>query len=227
MKPKAVIFDFNGTLFKDSHYHILAWTKLAKELLKDNYVEGMINERVLGAHNANTIQNLIGNTFDSQEIHKISQRKEAIYRELVAQDQDVAKLVVGAIETFELLQKHDIPFTIASASIKENIDFFYAFFNLSNWFDLQHIVYDDGTHETKTTMLLQIIDRLQIPSSEILVVEDSISGYRACIEANIGHIAMVSDTPAQQSDKLNWPQVKLSSLNLVELHALLECSLHK
>ena len=52
-------------------------------------------------------------------------------------------------DRFNYLKEHNIPFTIASASIKENIDFFVKTFNLNRWFDLNKIVYDDGSHNNK------------------------------------------------------------------------------
>ena len=50
------------------------------------------------------------------------------------------------------IEKENIPFTIASASIKPNIDFFVESFELAKWFDPEKIVYDDGSFANKVKM---------------------------------------------------------------------------
>ena len=56
------------------------------------------------------------------------------------------------------MKEKDIPFTIASASIKENIDFFIESFGLDRWIKPEDIVYDDGTYENKIAMFHKAAD---------------------------------------------------------------------
>ena len=58
-------------------------------------------------------------------------------------------LVPGVPAFFDLLKEKGIPFTIASASIKENIDFFVEHYHLDRWIDPATIRYDDGTYSDK------------------------------------------------------------------------------
>ena len=60
------------------------------------------------------------------------------------------------------MKEKDIPFTIASASIKENIDFFIESFGLDRWIKPEDIVYDDGTYENKIAMFHKAADVIGI-----------------------------------------------------------------
>ena len=63
----------------------------------------------------------------SEELEKYSQKKEEYYRQFCKEDTEKFHLVDGVCEFFDHLKEKDIPFTIASASIKENIDFYFEF----------------------------------------------------------------------------------------------------
>ena len=75
----------------------------------------------------------------SEELKKYSLLKEEYYREFCKQDKASFHLVDGAVAFFDKLKELGIPFTIASASIKENIDFFVESFNLDKWLDPEMI----------------------------------------------------------------------------------------
>ena len=57
-------------------------------------------------------------------------------------------------EYFKWLKKNDIPYTIASASIRENIDFFRKSFDLDDYIEPSKLVYDDGSYGDKIQMFL-------------------------------------------------------------------------
>ena len=66
---------------------------------------------------------MMNNQATSEELKEYSLLKEEYYREFCKQDKASFHLVDGAVAFFDKLKELGIPFTIASASIKENIDF--------------------------------------------------------------------------------------------------------
>ena len=54
-----------------------------------------------------------------EELEKYSQKKEEYYRQFCKEDTEKFHLVDGVCEFFDHLKEKDIPFTIASASIKK------------------------------------------------------------------------------------------------------------
>lgn len=149
---KGVIFDFNGTLFLDNDKHIKAWSKISRELRNKDITEEELHQKMNGKPNKLIIRYLNGDKEDRELEEKYSLLKEQYYREFCKEDTENFHLIEGATELFDHLKERNIPFTIASASIKPNIDFFVESFGLDRWMDPEKIVYDDGTYEDKVDM---------------------------------------------------------------------------
>lgn len=188
---KGVIFDFNGTLFFDSDKHVLAWGKLAEELRDCPVSYEELQTHFYGVPNNRAIEYLLQKPCNESELTKYSEKKEAYYRELCKEDTERFHLAEGACLFFEKLKQQRIPFTIASASIKANIDFFVDSFGLSQWFEPEKIVYDDGRFENKVQMFLYAADVIGVPISECLIFEDSDSGIRDAYQAGCRNIIVV------------------------------------
>ncbi len=176
MKTKGVIFDFNGTLFFDNDKHIKAWGKISKLIRGIDISEEELTQRLNGVPNKEIIQYFMNGKATPMDIEKYSLLKEEYYREFCRKDKQNFHLVEGAEDFFSYLQKQQIPFTIASASIKENIEFFVESFKLNQWFEINQIVYDDGTYQNKIAMFEKAADYLGVKMADILVFEDSFSG---------------------------------------------------
>ena len=120
---KGVIFDFNGTLFFDNDKHILAWGEISKMLRGRGITEEELLEHFNGVPNQKIVSYLLGREGIEEELEKYFQLKEELYRSFCLEDKERFHLVDGAKEFFDYLKEREIPFTIASASIKANIDF--------------------------------------------------------------------------------------------------------
>ena len=188
---QGVIFDFNGTLFFDSDKHALAWGKIARELRGAGLTDQELQQHFYGVPNNRAVEYLLQRECDMEEANHYSELKEAYYREFCREDKKRFHLVAGAEEMFDLLTERQIPFTIASASIKPNIDFFVESFGLARWFDPEKIVYDDGSYENKVEMFLQAAKVLNVPIEECLIFEDSKSGIRDAYKAGCRNIVVI------------------------------------
>ena len=73
------------------------------------------------------------------------------------------------------LHERGIPFILASASIKANVDFYFDSFPIGKWLKKEDVVYDDGTYADKGEMHLEAARRLNVPFSECMVIEDSVA----------------------------------------------------
>ena len=150
MNKKGLLFDFNGTMFFDSEKHKEAW-----DVFSQKYRGCPISDYELdhthGKTNKKIIELLLGDMRD-EESEKLSKAKEALYRECCINDPKMFHLVDGLEDVLDNLKELQIPMTICSASIKDNIDFFISSFHLDRWFDIDKIIYDDGTHVDKISM---------------------------------------------------------------------------
>ena len=98
--------------------------KISQDIRHHGIDEEELHEHINGVPNNKVVEYMFGGTCDPFEMEKYSQLKEEYYRQFCKEDQATFHLVKGAEEYFDYLKESNIPFTIASASIKPNIDFF-------------------------------------------------------------------------------------------------------
>ncbi len=202
MEVKGVIFDFNGTLFIDHDKHQIAWNKMAL-LLRDKAIsQEELYTKLNGVPNKEIIRYLTRVPLSNQQIQDYSLMKEQFYREACLNDQEHFHLVKGAEAYFNLLKQQEISFTIASASIKENIDFFIHSFHLDKWIDVNTIVYDNGSYTSKEAMFLEASRRLKVNIEDCLVFEDSLSGIKHAYQAGCKQIIVMNSTESENYREL-------------------------
>lgn len=206
MKYKAVIFDFNGTLFFDNDKHVKAWNEISKLIRGRDISLEELHTQFNGVPNHKIIQYLCQSHCNEEDIRRYSYLKESYYRKFCKEDISTFHLVDGVKEYFEMLKDKDIPFTIASASIKENIDFFVESFHLDHWIHPDTIVYDDALYENKIMMFKEAARRLNVTVEECLIYEDSSSGIKNAYEAGCRNIVVV-DSANKKEEYENLPGV--------------------
>ena len=186
---KGVIFDFNGTLFLDGPKHIIAWKQMIQEIRGTPLTQEEC-QWIAGPPNLEIIHHFFPK-MQLEEAMALSSRKEALYRELCLADPEFTHLVKGAYELFAYLKAHQIPFTIASASIQANIEFFIETFGLKQWFDTKQIVFDDGYHADKTAMYWHACRNIKVPPEQCIIFEDSASGIHHAKKVGAGHLCVI------------------------------------
>lgn len=191
----AVIFDFNGTMVFDSPYHDLAWKVFSKQIRGYAMDDEEIKTNVHGKVNDKIIQYLKPE-INADERAKLSLEKEAAYRKLALEDREHYHLVPGLPAYLNELKAKGIKRNIASASIKENIDFFIDTFQLANWFDVDKITYDDGSYANKIAMFKDAAKRIDVEVSDCIIFEDSFSGIHCAKAVNAKKIVVIA--PKQQ-----------------------------
>ena len=188
----AVLLDFNGTMIFDSSLHLEAWSKIYQVLHPDDPLPpdpGLF----CGPRNEVILQS-IAPWLTSEENLRYSEEKEAMYRLACKDNPEKLRLVPGTEVLLQYLKDHGIPFTLASASIKDNIEFFFETYGLDRWFQKDQVVYDDGSYEDKGAMYLEAARRLNVNIADCLIVEDSPSSIRHAKQLQPGCIVAVGNT---------------------------------
>ena len=192
---KGIIFDFNGTLFFDSEKHLEAWREFSKRLRKEPFTDKEMRDFMFGRTNEDIIAYLIGKRPSPQMVEELAKEKEAVYRDMCRKDYKNTVLAPGAIDFLNYLKENNIPRTIATMSEKDNVDFYIDEFKLAQWFDIDKIVYADGTIPGKPApdIYIKAAKILNLSPRDCIVVEDAVSGIEAARGAEIGKIiAMAS-----------------------------------
>lgn len=215
---KGIIFDFNGTLFFDSEKHLEAWREYSRKLRGTAFSDDEMRKYMFGRTNEDIIAYAIGKKPDPEMVEKLGREKEAVYRDMCRDDKENTVLAPGAVELLDFLKANNIPMTIATMSEKDNVDFYIKEFNLAKWFDIDKIVYSDGTLPGKPApdIYLKAAKNLGLKPEECIVVEDAISGIDAAHSANIGKIIAIASMESVELYK-NIPAVSQIIKNFNEI----------
>ncbi|MGH0053890.1 MAG: HAD family hydrolase [Sphaerochaetaceae bacterium] len=194
MSQVGVVFDFNGTMFLDTDKQEKAWEIFIGTL---NRSEIFANDRldIHGRCNREILSYLLGKDISSCELDVLSEQKEQIYRDLCEKDRKNLHLTRGLEDLLETLKEYGIPRTIATSSGKSNLDFYIERFDLEKWFDIQKIVYDNGTFPGKPAPYVyhEAAKNIGVHTGDCVVFEDSFPGIQAASQAGIGKIIVITD----------------------------------
>jgi beta-phosphoglucomutase-like phosphatase (HAD superfamily) len=200
MSKKSVIFDFNGTLLWDTHLHNAAWDIFLEKhgfWLKDEEK----HRRIHGRLNGEILQDLFDNKLTEADIEQYSLEKEHIYQSLCLELDDFS-LAEGTVELFDKLKEQGILFMIATASDLVNVEFYIKTLGLCQWFEKDHIVYNDGTARGKPfpDLFLNAFNVLGIEGKDAVIFEDSIAGVKAAEAAEAARIIIVNSNDSDYTD---------------------------
>ena len=204
---KGIIFDFNGTLYWDSQLHYDAWREFSKIIRGYEFTDEEMRDKMFGHTNEDIIEYAIGKKPSKEMVEKYGKEKESLYRKRCLLDLNSFKLAPGAIEFLDYLKEHNIPRTIATMSEWDNVEFYIKEFHLEKWFDLDKIVYSDGTIPGKPAPDIFMIaaKKIGLKPSDCVVIEDAIAGINSAKSAGIGKIiAIASLEPVEFYQKIEW-----------------------
>lgn len=215
---KGIIFDFNGTLFFDSEKHLEAWREYSKRVRDHAFTDEEMRDYMFGRTNEDILTYLLGRKPEQELLDTLAKEKEAVYREMCREDCENTVLAPGAEKFLDYLKENNIPMTIATMSEKDNVDFFIEQFNLAKWFDIEKIVYADGTIPGKPApdIYLKAAKKLNLNPKDCIVVEDAVSGIEAARAAGIGKIIAIASMESEELYK-NIPCVSQIIKNFDEV----------
>lgn len=191
---KGIIFDFNGTLFFDSHMHYDAWRIFSEKLRGYPFTDDEMREKMFGRTNADIIEYAIGKKPTEEMVIKLAKEKEGMYRQRCLDNKEEFVLAPKAEEFLDFLKENNIPCTIATMSEWDNVEFYIKEFNLAKWFDLNKIVFSNGKIAGKPAPdIYQIAAKnLDLDPKDCIVVEDALSGIQSAESAGIGKIIAIA-----------------------------------
>jgi beta-phosphoglucomutase len=190
MKFKAAVFDFNGTLFWDTGLHNQAWDMFLHRH-RIRLTDEEKKRKIHGRNNELIVQDIFSHPLSADEIRRFIIEKETMYQQLVLKsNMDFAP---GAIDFLRFLAEKKIPVAIATASGRENVDFYLRYLKLGSIIDEKYILYNDGKYKSKPDpdMFLAAISLLGLNSNETVIFEDSVAGIMAASRAGPGKVIVV------------------------------------
>jgi len=193
MKNKAVIFDFNGTLFWDSEINYQAWYNFIKKKLNKDYTReefSILNGRTT----AETLEVLYNKKLDLETIEKLTIEKDREYLDILEQDLESISLAPGVENFINELIENNIKIAIATSAQPSIMVEYEKIFKLSRFFKDELIIANDGSYPSKPdpAIYIEAIKRVKANPKDCVVFEDTRSGIISAFKANVGKIIAVN-----------------------------------
>ena len=199
MSFSGVIFDFNGTLFWDTKLHNKAWDIFLTK--HDLYLSDEDKfSKMHGKNNRDIFISIFGGQLSDHQIIDYTMEKELLYQELCLKTE--MQLAPGVSDFLDFLKDKDIPFTIATASGRENLDFYFEHLPLTKWFDYDKVVYNNGKIKGKPDpqIYLTALSVINKKPEEVIIFEDAVAGLQAARNADAGKIIVVDSNDDDYGD---------------------------
>lgn len=212
MEDKAVIFDFNGTLFWDSEINFEAWKRVVKIWFDREY---SIDEYFIlnGRTTKETLFILFDRDLSDVEVEEYSLQKANEYFKIMKEREESISLAPGVTTFIENLKNRGINVAIATSATTEYMNEYDKYFKLHKYFDKQFIIANDGNYKSKPDpeIYIKAIETLNVSHSNVVVFEDTKSGILSAYNAKVNKVFAI-----------NSPLSAVESVrNLNETHSVL------
>jgi HAD superfamily hydrolase (TIGR01509 family) len=196
----AVLWDVDGVIIDSGEQHRESWRMLAQENGL-NYSD----ERFwasFGRRNADVIPYLFDITPPKDELARLADRKEEIFRQLLAAE---AQPLPGAKELMEALHQAGYRQALGSSAPTANITLVVELLGIGRFLD-GSVSGEEVTHgKPAPDIYLAAAERSGVVPTQCLVIEDAVAGIEAAHAADMTALAVrragVADPPGlQQAD---------------------------
>lgn len=209
----GALFDWDGVIIDSSSHHEESWERLARELAKplppDHFKRGF------GRKNEFIIPELLGWARDAAEIRAISLRKEALYREVVA-ERGLAPLP-GVRVWLERLRVAGVPCAIGSSTHRANIDLSLGLIGLADFFTAIVTAEDVRLGKPDPEVFLTAAARIDRAPERCVVFEDAHVGIQAARAGGMRVVAVATTHPAEELTAADCAVERLDELDPAEL----------
>ncbi len=188
---RAVLWDMDGVLVDTAEFHFQAWQTAAAEMGVSYGWE--LFKQTFGMNNRKILSMLLGELPETQVWMRISERKEAAFRQAI---QGKAQPLPGVQAWLERLQRLGRCQAIASSAPQENIDALVDELGFRSYFSAIVSAYD-LPGKPDPAVFLEAARRLSTPPESCIVIEDAIPGVEAARRAGMKCIAVTNTNPRQ------------------------------
>ena len=189
----AAIFDMDGVIVDNHHYHFLAW-----EAFCNKYDIPFDHQSFLthfGGTNQEVMTALFGRELSAKELNDLSTEKEKLYRDLY---RPYIQEVFGLRRFLEALVKSSVPVAVATSGPYVNVKFVLRELKLEKYFN--KLIYDTYVKQCKPhpEVFLRAADMLKVSPDQCIVFEDSLRGIEAGNRAGMRVVGIATTNKAEE-----------------------------
>ena len=185
---KGILFDFNGTLFFDTDYHIKAFEQYYANRGMDIPSHEFIITHLFGLSNEMICKGYFEPDATPEDCKRFGEEKEGLYYKFCLEAPEGPQYVKGVSELMAYLAENNIPYCLATGAGMDNIAFYNENMDLGKWFDREHIVCADDKVKCKPDPEIYeyAASKIGLSASECIVFEDGPLGLTAANKAGAG-----------------------------------------
>ena len=214
--PRAVIWDMDGVITDTAPLHYRAWQEMARRRGRGFSTEDF--RHTFGLRNENIIAFLFGEGLSAEEVQRLAMEKEECFRSVAQGDFRVFPGVQGLLEG---LRAEGYRMAIASSAPPENIALIVERLGIGHFF--QAVVSDrDVTAGKPDPQVFTIAaQRLGVPATRAVVIEDAVSGVAAARAAGMRCIAVTTTNPRESLAQADLVVDSLEQVSVDTVESLL------
>jgi len=211
----ACLFDWDGVIIDSSRHHEESWERLAREV--DRPLPPGHFKRGFGRKNEYIIPTLLNWASEEPEIRRLSLRKEALYREVVA-DWGLEPLP-GVRTWMERLRDAGVPCAIGSSTHRANIDMSLGLIGLTEFFEAIITAEDVSHGKPDPEVFLKGASALGMPPGRCVVFEDALVGIAAARAGGMKVVAVATTHAPEELGEADRVVRRLDELEAGQLGA--------
>lgn len=177
MKYAGIIFDLDGVLCSTDEYHYRAWKMLTDRL--GIPFDRKVNERLRGVSRMESLEIILEKSvqkYSNEEKQRFAEEKNENYRKLLS-SMSSADLSAEVVDTLGNLRAQKVKLAVGSSSC--NAPLILKKLELDSFFDAVVDGNDIIHSKPSPEVFLKAAERLKLPPSQCLVVEDAEAGVQA------------------------------------------------
>jgi beta-phosphoglucomutase family hydrolase len=216
MSEFAAIFDWDGVVIDSSTQHERSWELLSGETGKPLPTGHF--KRGFGKKNEVIISEILSWSLAPEEILRLGDRKEELYRELVRRGG--ITVLPGARELLVALKSRGIPRALGSSTPRANLDAILGVTGLDDFFDAIVSAEDVVNGKPAPDVFLKAALLLGIPAQRCVVFEDALFGVEAARRAGMKVVAVATTNPIDLLGDADRAVQSLEEISVEDVRAL-------
>jgi len=177
----AVLWDMDGTLVDSEEYHWLSWRDTMQSegitITHDQFL------KTFGQRNDSILPQWLNADASPESVVRIGDSKEELYRKLVHQGH--IQPLPGVMDWVHRLRGQGWRQAVASSAPRKNIEVVLEALGLTGFFDALVSAEDVTAGKPDPQVFQKGAERLEMPSSRCIVVEDAVPGVEAARRAGM------------------------------------------
>jgi HAD superfamily hydrolase (TIGR01509 family) len=177
----AVLWDMDGTLVDSEEYHWLSWRDtMALEGVAITHDQFL---KTFGQRNDSILPQWLKAGSSAEHMQWVGDSKEELYRKLVHQGD--LKPLPGVMEWVRRLREQGWRQAVASSAPRKNIEVVLEVLGMASFFDALVSAEDVTAGKPDPQVFQKGAERLGMPASRCIVVEDAVPGVEAARRAGM------------------------------------------